>query len=86
MNNKAKQLYEKMIDFKRFASILLAVGVFFYLGVIIPSAANSIEDVRIMMIASTAFIALSVWLFIQSRQCRSKLLEMDEGEEYLLKK
>jgi len=86
MNNKAKQLYEKMIDFKRFASILLDVGVFFYLGVIIPSAANSIEDVRIMMIASTAFIALSVWLFIQSRQCRSKLLEMDEGEEYLLKK
>ncbi|MDP4154175.1 MAG: YrhC family protein, partial [Bacillota bacterium] len=33
MKNEAKQLYEKMVDLKRFAVILLAAGVFFYLGV-----------------------------------------------------
>ncbi|MEH7887148.1 YrhC family protein, partial [Bacillus sp. JJ1609] len=28
----AKQIYEKMVDYKQFATVLLTVGVFFYLG------------------------------------------------------
>lgn len=83
MKNQAKQLYEKMVDLKRFAVILLAAGVFFYLGVIIPTDTKSTVDVNIMVIASTAFIAISLLLFISSKHCREKLLDMEEDNEYL---
>lgn len=86
MNNQAKNLYEKMIDFKRFAVILLAVGVFFYLGVFIPSDTNNVMNTNIMMTASTMFIVVSLLFFIQSRQYHSKLLELEDGEEFLMKK
>ncbi|MCQ6278187.1 YrhC family protein [Bacillus sp. EB600] len=83
MKNQAKLLSEKMIDLKRFAVILLAAGVFFYLGVIIPSDIKTTMDLNIMMIASTSFIAVSLLLFIQVKQCRAKLLELEDNEDYL---
>jgi hypothetical protein len=85
MKNQAKQLYEKMVDLKRFAVILLAAGVFFYLGVIIPSNTKSTMDVNIMIIASTVFIAVSLLLFINEKLCREKLLAMEEDNEILKK-
>jgi predicted MFS family arabinose efflux permease len=85
MKNQAKQLYEKMVDLKRFAIILLAAGVFFYLGVIIPSDTKNTMDVNIMIIASTAFIAVSLLLFINEKLCRKKLLAMEEDNEILKK-
>ena len=72
-----------MIDLKRFAVILLAAGVFFYLGVILPSDTKTKMDLNIMMIASTSFIAVSLLLFIQVKQCRAKLLELEDNEDYL---
>lgn len=86
MKNKAKQLYEKMVDFKRFATFSLAVGAFFYIGAILPVHTNSMMDVKVRMIVSAAFIAMSLWLFIEAKSCRSQLLELDEGEEFLMKK
>jgi hypothetical protein len=83
MKNQAKQLYERMVDLKRFAVILLAAGVFFYLGVIIPTDTKSTMDQNIMIIASTAFIAISLLLFTNAKQCREKLLDMEEDNEYL---
>jgi predicted MFS family arabinose efflux permease len=85
MKNQAKQLYEKMVDLKRFAVILLAAGVFFYLGVIIPSDTKNTMDVNIMIIASTAFIVVSLLLFINEKLCREKLLAMEEDNEILKK-
>lgn len=86
MNKQAKHLYERMIDFKRFASIVLAAGVFFYLGTIIPSETKSTIDINSMIIASLTFLALSIFLFTRSKQYRQQLLEHEEGQEYLLKK
>lgn len=85
MNNQAKLLYEKMTDFKRFAVILLTVGVFFYLGVIIPSDMKDAVELQIMMVASTAFIAVSLLFFIQSKLCRAKLIELEEDEDKFMK-
>jgi predicted MFS family arabinose efflux permease len=85
MKNQAKQLYKKMVDLKRFAIVLLAAGVFFYLGVIIPSDTKNTMDVNIMIIASTAFIAVSLLLFINEKLCRKKLLAMEEDNEILKK-
>ncbi|MDZ5470897.1 YrhC family protein (plasmid) [Bacillus sp. 31A1R] len=86
MKKTAKQLHEKMVDFKRFAIVLLAAGVFFYLGVIIPTETKTVMDTNIMIIASTLFLIASMLLFVESKKARQKLMEMDEGEEYLMKK
>lgn len=70
-----------MVDFKQFAVVLLAVGVFFFLGVIIPSDTKSEMDVNIMMIASMSFLAVSILLFIQAKQCQLKLNDMEDGSQ-----
>ena len=86
MNQQAKNLYEKMVDLKRFGTVLLTVGVFFYLGVIIPMDAKTEMDLNIMIISSTLFIAASILFFIQSKLCQLMLSEMDESEDYFQKK
>ena len=86
MKKEAKQLYEKMVDFKRFAITVLAAGVFFYLGSILPKETKTAMDVTIMTFTSLSFLSVSIGLFMRSKQYRQKLLELDEGEEYLLRK
>ncbi|MFB3160627.1 YrhC family protein [Neobacillus sp. 179-C4.2 HS] len=81
MDKQSKKIYEKMVDFRQFAVVLLAVGVFFFLGVIIPSDTKSEMDVNIMMIASMSFLAVSILLFIQSKQCQMKLMDMEDGNQ-----
>jgi hypothetical protein len=79
MKTQAKVLYEKMADYKRFATILLAIGVFFYLGVILPTEKNTM-DVNIMIVTSTSFIAASILFFIQSKHCSAKLTDLENGQ------
>jgi predicted MFS family arabinose efflux permease len=79
VDKQVKSLYEKMVDFKQFAVVLLAVGVFFFLGVIIPSDTKSEMDINIMMISSMSFLALSIFLFIQSKQCQLKLMDKEDS-------
>lgn len=86
MEQQSKNLLEKMVDFKRFAIALLAVGVFFYLGVIIPSIPKTEMDVNIMMLSSMSFLAVSILFFIQSKQCQLKLLNMENGHDHSKKK
>ncbi|MDF2790766.1 YrhC family protein [Neobacillus sp. 3P2-tot-E-2] len=81
MDKQTKNIYEKMVDFRQFAVVLLAVGVFFFLGIIIPSDTKSEMDVNIMMIASMSFLAVSILLFIQSKQCQIKLMDMEDGNQ-----
>ncbi|MEH7245520.1 YrhC family protein [Neobacillus niacini] len=81
MDKQTKSLKDKMIDFKQFAVVLLAVGVFFYLGVIIPSDAKTEMDINIMMISSSSFLAVSIFLFIQSKQCQLKLMDMENSSK-----
>ena len=81
MKQQTKVLYEKMVDFKRFGTVLLAVGIFFYLGVIIPVVTKTEFTLNLMVLASTSFIAISILFFIQSKQCQLKLLEIDENED-----
>jgi hypothetical protein len=81
VKQQTKVLYEKMVDFKRFGTVLLAVGIFFYLGVIIPVEAKTELAQNLMVLSSTSFIALSILFFIQYKQCQLKLLEMDDNED-----
>lgn len=83
MNNDAKKLYEKTVDYHRFAIMLLTVGAFFFLGVIIPSAVNSLIDQYIMIAASMLFLCGSVLFFIIARKVKQKLLDIEENNKYL---
>lgn len=78
MESQTKKLYEKMIDYKRFATILLATGVFFYLGVIIPSVAKRTMDLDIMILASLSFLAVSILLFTRSKQIKQRLQDIEQ--------
>jgi hypothetical protein len=86
LKTHAKQLYQKMVDYKRFAIALLAVGAFFYLGVIIPQEAKEAFSLNIMAAASMVFLLGSIYFFSVSKKLRSRLSEMDEGEDFLMKK
>nr|WP_257391908.1 YrhC family protein [Mesobacillus jeotgali] len=83
---KARQLYEKMVDFKQFATILLAVGAFFYLGTIIPSETKVMTDIYIATGASVVFLAVSIVFFSFAKKYRNQLIESEEGQELLMKK
>ena len=86
MKQQTRTLYEKMVDLKRFGMVLLALGVFFFLGVIIPSDTKSAMDVNIMILTSMSFLAASVLFFTQSKQCQIKLMDMEDAQDYFLKK
>ncbi|KIY21552.1 hypothetical protein UB32_13145 [Mesobacillus subterraneus] len=83
---KAKQLYEKMIDYKQFATTLLAVGVFFYIGTIIPSETTVMTDIYIATGASIAFLTGSILCFAVAKKYRNQLTETEEGQDLLMKK
>ncbi len=83
---KAKQLYEKMVDFKQFGKVLLAVGVFFYLGTIIPSETKVMTDIYIAIGASLGFLAGSILFFSFAKRYHNQLIESEEGQELLMKK
>lgn len=79
MDKQAKHLYEKMVDFKRFATIFLAAGVFFYLGIIIPSNQNN--HLNSMCLASISFLVVSIILFTRSKKFSLELLEHEDSQE-----
>lgn len=81
MEQPLKDLYGKMVDFKRFGIVLLAIGAFFFLGVIIPNETKSTMDLNIMILSSMSFLAASIFFFIRSRECQLKLMEIEDGEE-----
>ncbi|MFD2446146.1 YrhC family protein [Bacillus sp. CGMCC 1.16607] len=86
MKIEIKKIYEKMIDYHRFATVLLAVGVFFYLGTIIPNEMNTTVSQIAEMCGSIVFLAASILFFQLSKTLRIKLEETEDGQKYLTKK
>ena len=81
---KAKQLFEKMIDFRQFGIVLLTVGAFFYIGSILPSDSNTMTDQYISLGACAVFLSISGLFFTLSKNCKAKLAETEEGQEFLM--
>lgn len=86
MKIEAKKIYEKMMDYHTYATVLLAVGVFFYLGIIIPNVATNTISQIAGLSGSLLFLIGSILFFLQSKKLRNKLEESEEGQEYLMKK
>ncbi|WP_338451539.1 YrhC family protein [Niallia oryzisoli] len=83
---KAKEYYEKMVDYKQYAKVLLAISAFFYLGVLIPTLEKNQMEVMLMMIITTVFLAGAVLFLLRSKSYYKKLLETEEGQDFLIKK
>jgi len=83
---KAKQYYEKMVDFKQYARVMIAISAFLYLGVVIPSVEKNQTDLILMMVITTVFLLGSILFLIGSKSYYKKLLDMEEGKEFLIKK
>jgi YrhC-like protein len=79
-------MYEKMTDYRNFGIVLLAVGSLFYIGSIIPSDGQIIVDKYITTAASSAFLLVSIAFLALSKNYRKKLIETEEGQEYLMNK
>jgi hypothetical protein len=86
MKIEAKNIYEKMIDFHRFASVLLAFGVFFYFGMIIPQETATTVTQLVSASGSMITLAVSTLFFFKAKKLRKRLEETEEGQEYLMKK
>ncbi|MEK5173355.1 YrhC family protein [Heyndrickxia sp. FSL W8-0496] len=84
--SKARVLYEKMVDFKRFGITSLALSSFLYLGVVLPLEDKTIIKTDLLMGGTVLLLLLSVYFLFQSNRYRKILLDSDEGEEYLMKK
>ncbi|CAM3817997.1 YrhC family protein [Mesobacillus zeae] len=80
-----KKIYEKMVDYRQFGVVLLAAGSFFFMGLIIPFEKTA-GDLNLVAGASLGFLLLSALLLTLSKGCRNKLVETEEGQEYLMKK
>jgi len=84
--HQAKEYYEKMVDFKQYAKVMLAISAFFYLGVLLPTIDKSQMEVIMMMIITTVFLVGAVFFLMRSKSYYKKLLETEEGQDFLIKK
>lgn len=76
---KAKSMYVKMVDFKMYGIVLLAVTGFLYLGAVMPIEGKSELGTKILLVASSGFVAVSVLFFSISRAYHKRLLKSEEG-------
>lgn len=78
---KLKQMTEKMVDYKRFAIVLLAVGVFFYLGVIIPTENKTQVYNEVMMAMTAILLSSSIFFFTKSKKYQQKINQIDNDNK-----
>lgn len=76
----ASQVQAKVIDFKRFAFVLLMVSVFLYLGVLIPSEGKTALQTYGAMGATIVCIGLSGLFFAKTIKYKKILAEMNESD------
>ncbi|MBM4762373.1 hypothetical protein GNT69_08685 [Bacillus sp. B15-48] len=84
MTLKVKELFEKMVDYRLYGIVLLAVSVFFYLSLIIPTVLPELVEKYIAAGASFGLLLCSIFFLSLSKRCRTKLNETDEGQEYMI--
>ncbi|MBM7660736.1 putative permease [Bacillus mesophilus] len=77
MNSNVKAIQDKVTDFNRFGMVLLAVSVFMFIGVLIPSEGKEMQQTSVMMIATILFLAASFFSFKKATSYKKQLNELD---------
>lgn len=83
---RIKNLYGKMVDYKNYGFVLLAVSVFLYLGSVIPSGGKTIHDPFFYLGGTIIFLFFSAYFLKRSNYYRKLLLEDEEGQKYMYHK
>ncbi|MEI5905752.1 YrhC family protein [Bacillus spongiae] len=73
-----RKLTEKLIDYKRFAYTLVAVSVFLYLGVVLPTAGKTPFKEHTLMVFTALFLVGSCYFFYKALSIKKQLVKMDD--------
>ncbi|WP_409251451.1 YrhC family protein [Bacillus sp. SCS-153A] len=80
MKNIKKNLNEKIIDYKRFAFVLVSVSVFLYLGAVLPVEEKTLLKTYVLMGGTVVMLGFSGLFFYQAAKLKKKLTDMDEEQ------
>ncbi|WP_246940621.1 YrhC family protein [Bacillus pinisoli] len=74
-----KEIKDKITDFNRFGMVLLAVSVFLFIGVLIPSEEGREMTQMTVMMASTIVLLIASFLFFKKAVTyKKKISELEE--------
>ncbi len=76
--NDKKTIQQKVTDFKRFGFTLLALSVFMYLGVIIPSGTAVHGKLITLMTGTVVLLGFSLIFFTKAIKYKKDLQSIDE--------
>jgi hypothetical protein len=76
MKNKPTFLQHKIADYTRFGQVLLALGTFLFIGLLLPNGEKELPQLLVMMGASVASLAASLFCFYRVKKLRD--IEMEE--------
>lgn len=79
MEKKIKFLTDKRSDYHQFGTVLLAVGAFFYIGLIIPKMDKVAGYNEAMLITSIVFLSVSILFFTKAKKLKKLLDEWKES-------
>jgi NhaP-type Na+/H+ or K+/H+ antiporter len=77
-NAKKRTIQQKMNDFKRFGFTLLALSVFMYLGVIIPTETVTPSKTITLMAGTVVLLGLSLIFFTKAIKYKKDMQSIDE--------
>jgi hypothetical protein len=80
LKNIKKNLNDKIIDYKRFAFILVSLSVFLYLGAVLPVEEKTLFKTYMLMGGTVIMLGFSGLFFFHAAKLKRKLTEMDDEQ------
>jgi hypothetical protein len=75
-----KNINDKIIDYKRFAFVLVSLSVFLYLGAVLPVEEKTLFKTYMLMGGTVTMLGFSGLFFYQAARLKKKLTEMDDEQ------
>ncbi|NCU17488.1 YrhC family protein [Pallidibacillus pasinlerensis] len=75
---KERKLKELVEDFRRFSTVLIALCVFIYIGIIIKGFSSITEHIWYLIAIIVVLITLAFMFLHRANKYQKKLMEMDE--------
>lgn len=80
MKNIKKTINDKIIDYKRFAFVLVSLSVFLYLGAVLPLEEKTLMQTYTLMGGTLFLLSFSGVFFFQAAKLKKKLTDMDDEQ------
>jgi hypothetical protein len=80
LKNIKKTLNDKIIDYKRFAFVLVSLSVFLYLGAVLPVEEKTVFKTYMLMGGTVVMLGFSGLFFYQAAKLKRKLTDMDDEQ------